>query len=304
MKKSIEELIISVFNPIHKEMTVKQIYQAIRARRNSIKYIQVEVAIRSNLFQKKPLFKRVKKGIYCLMDEKASPVIKSIIPNKVENSNELRVEEHLGYLNGAAIRLANEFHQDPQEMYSEIISIAYDYKHLYDFNKGKPTTFLLANVVSRLRNKIVREYIPNIFKMETVSKPGEKHKKVAKRKFLSIVSLSKQSPDEQNIELIDSINPEEDIDNVYDIELRPDKSYEIRDFNNKIKKAFMESGTNERDVMIVSKRFGLDGEQEMTLEDIGIDEGITREAARQVIKKVINRLKKKSNFIELKRMIV
>jgi RNA polymerase primary sigma factor len=48
----------------------------------------------------------------------------------------------------------------------------------------------------------------------------------------------------------------------------------------------------ERDAMILRKHFGFDGEEPMTLEDIGAEMGITRERVRQIRDRALSRLRR------------
>ncbi|MBR6289072.1 MAG: hypothetical protein IKR19_07050, partial [Acholeplasmatales bacterium] len=56
-----------------------------------------------------------------------------------------------------------------------------------------------------------------------------------------------------------------------------------------IKKALSILTDKERDIMY--KRFGFNGAEPMTLEDIGVCYGVTREAIRQQITRILRRLK-------------
>lgn len=48
---------------------------------------------------------------------------------------------------------------------------------------------------------------------------------------------------------------------------------------------------NEREVTILRRRYGLDGEQEKTLEEIGVDYGLTRERIRQIENAALKKLR-------------
>ena len=50
---------------------------------------------------------------------------------------------------------------------------------------------------------------------------------------------------------------------------------------------------NEREVSILRRRYGLDGEQEKTLEEIGVDYGLTRERIRQIEYAALQKLRKR-----------
>jgi RNA polymerase primary sigma factor len=50
---------------------------------------------------------------------------------------------------------------------------------------------------------------------------------------------------------------------------------------------------NEREVNILRRRYGLDGEQEKTLEQIGVDYGLTRERIRQIENAALKKLRKR-----------
>jgi len=50
---------------------------------------------------------------------------------------------------------------------------------------------------------------------------------------------------------------------------------------------------NEREVTILRRRYGLDGEQEKTLEQIGLEYGLTRERIRQIENAALKKLRKR-----------
>lgn len=50
---------------------------------------------------------------------------------------------------------------------------------------------------------------------------------------------------------------------------------------------------NEREMTILRRRYGLDGEQEKTLEEIGVDYGLTRERIRQIESAALKKLRKR-----------
>ncbi len=50
---------------------------------------------------------------------------------------------------------------------------------------------------------------------------------------------------------------------------------------------------NEREVTILRRRYGLDGEQEKTLEEIGVDYGLTRERIRQIENAALKKLRQR-----------
>jgi len=51
------------------------------------------------------------------------------------------------------------------------------------------------------------------------------------------------------------------------------------------------NGLNEREMTILRRRYGLDGEQEKTLEEIGVDYGLTRERIRQIENAALKKLR-------------
>lgn len=53
------------------------------------------------------------------------------------------------------------------------------------------------------------------------------------------------------------------------------------------------SDLNEREMNILRRRYGLDGEQEKTLEEIGLDYGLTRERIRQIENAALKKLRKR-----------
>ena len=56
---------------------------------------------------------------------------------------------------------------------------------------------------------------------------------------------------------------------------------------------------SEREADVVRLRFGIDGEQPMTLEDIGLKFGITRERVRQIEQKAMRKLRHPSRRNQL-----
>lgn len=85
------------------------------------------------------------------------------------------------------------------------------------------------------------------------------------------------------------------------VDLLPDQNTETPEkqyFNEEIKEIFKKIFKRElkdREIEILSYRFGLIDDREMTLEEIGKMQSVTRERIRQIEKKSLNKLRKKKN---------
>ena len=95
------------------------------------------------------------------------------------------------------------------------------------------------------------------------------------------------------------------INYVWTEKYRPHRVSEmVGSFRDKIMKYFLSSGVKDKDVIIISKKFGLDCDGNgMTLDEIGKQEGMTKEGVRQAIKRVFKNLRNKKSMLELKKMI-
>jgi RNA polymerase primary sigma factor len=60
---------------------------------------------------------------------------------------------------------------------------------------------------------------------------------------------------------------------------------------------------NSRETLIITRRFGLDGEPPQTLEIIGLDHGITRERIRQIQKNALEKLRREYEKIDVKKLL-
>lgn len=78
-------------------------------------------------------------------------------------------------------------------------------------------------------------------------------------------------------------------DFIEDPEVNIEKEYEIKNLKVLINKEL--NKLDDREKMIIKKRFGLDGYSPMTLEEVGKEFGVTRERIRQIENKVLEKLK-------------
>lgn len=60
---------------------------------------------------------------------------------------------------------------------------------------------------------------------------------------------------------------------------------------------------NTREISVLTKRRGLDGNSEQTLEDVGFEMGFFNERARQIEKKALKKIEHHYHYDELKRII-
>lgn len=72
----------------------------------------------------------------------------------------------------------------------------------------------------------------------------------------------------------------------------PEKELRTSSIKDEAYRAMAKANFSERDRAVIIKRFGLDGNHGMTLEELGREFGITRERIRQIEQKGIRRLKK------------
>lgn len=113
--------------------------------------------------------------------------------------------------------------------------------------------------------------------------------RLIRHRFLKSPSLEIKVGEEGETELKEFVE-----DKSIDIE----GEYERKDLKNIIQKELIK--LNERDKLIIYKRFGLDGREPMTLEEIGNEFGVSRERIRQIESKTLERLKNNRIIKELK----
>lgn len=196
---------------------------------------------------------------------------------------ELIVKDHLAYLRGRAERLAKIYKsQDADDLYNEAVLIACEYKHRYD-PKYAPTTFLFNQVIRRLNNKIKRELIPSFFQRTETKRgtiPGffDKDKDERERVFRSFVSLDRSNG--EGVELIDRLPNVEFVD-----------LYEEKEFKERIQKLFIESGIKKSEILLLNRRYGLNGERKHKLKELAAIGIMTVEGVRKKINRIIKKLK-------------
>ncbi|CAG7594089.1 RNA polymerase sigma factor RpoD [Peptoniphilus tyrrelliae] len=123
---------------------------------------------------------------------------------------------------------------------------------------------------------------------------GEKKEKLneyrlIRHRFLKSPSLDVNVGEDGDTALIEFLE-----DTNIDIE----SEYEQKDLSNIIQKQLYRFSDRER--FVINKRFGLDGSDPMTLEEIGNEFGVSRERIRQIESKAINKLKNNKIIKELK----
>lgn len=97
------------------------------------------------------------------------------------------------------------------------------------------------------------------------------------------ISPSENFDDDENFDEDDNITPEKYVDNFnFDTIKNNDESSVVKNL--------MDSLT-EREKMVVSSYFGLDSKEEMTLEEIGKEMGLTKERIRQIKESALKRLR-------------
>ena len=157
-----------------------------------------------------------------------------------------------------------------------------------------------VNVHDKIR--LYRSIVYN-YKLKTGEKPS----------IDSIVSLSDLSFEDvkiiekclnETLSLDQMIDADGDADTdkynfIPDESVNIEESYDMVDLNSTIFKVFEKLGFNDQQIDILVLRFGLDGTGEHTLEFIGDKYGITRERVRQIIYKLLCRIKSNRYCLEL-----
>lgn len=113
--------------------------------------------------------------------------------------------------------------------------------------------------------------------------------RLIRHRFLKSPSLDVKVGEDGDTALIEFLE-----DTNIDIE----SEYERKDLSNIIQKQL--NRFSERERFVINKRFGLDGSDPMTLEEIGNEFGVSRERIRQIESKAIKKLKNNKIIKELK----
>ena len=139
-------------------------------------------------------------------------------------------------------------------------------------------------------NKVIkaeRDYLDMEFqeKISAISEQLEMSEELVKRcfelkKFMNVNSLDKAVGEDGLTELVELL-PCEDEEPIETIIIR-------KDLRSEFDKIFLE--LSEREADVVKKRFGWNDDEEKTLEEIGLEYGVTRERIRQIEAKAIRRI--------------
>jgi RNA polymerase sigma factor (sigma-70 family) len=305
-------------------MELKNIIKEIQRIDQNIKYNNIYNIIKYNINKKdSPLFKCIDNKLYTITDRNMvqnyyrvktkQRTIKQRLPingMKVSNNTPifhkeseekiLEVEKHFPFLKQIAIKAASTFGLDSKDIFHELIQLSYEHKDKYDPKKSKPTTFINSQITPRLYNRIKRELLPNFYKVvkdEDGNKEGKRF--LVKEKSLYVPIKNNKTDD---FYLIDSITHQE-VNDSYGYENDKDfdisSSVENRNIEDQIKESLSLLDNNE--FLVISKKFGLDGKGEKTLEQVGNDDEVklTKERVRQILLNGIKKLKNKPILREI-----
>lgn len=154
-------------------------------------------------------------------------------------------------------------------------------------------TFEKINKLRNLEKRCEKEFgfINYDYICEIMEEPIEKinEYRLYRYKFLNGPSLDNKVGEDKDTSLGDFI-----ADNSTSME----DDFEYKDLHNQIQIILNKFSERERYVIIC--RFGLDGREPSTLEDLGKELGVTRERIRQIEKKVLNKLSKNKIIKEFK----
>ena len=152
------------------------------------------------------------------------------------------------------------------------------------------------NKLTRLEKKSELLYgrVNDDYILEEMDEKIEKIKnyRLVRYKFLRTPSLETEVGEDGDAVLKDFIE---------DPEVNIEKEYEIKNLKVLIDREL--NKLDDREKTIIKKRFGLDGNSPMTLEDIGLEFGVSRERIRQIENKVLEKLKYNRTIKECKNFI-
>lgn len=140
------------------------------------------------------------------------------------------------------------------------------------------------NKLTRLEKKSesLYGYVNDDYILEEMDETLERIKnyRLVRYRFLKTPSLDTKVGEDGETELKEFIE---------DSEVNIEKEYEIKNLKDLIKREL--NKFDDREKIIIKKRFGLDGYSPMTLEEVGKEFGVTRERIRQIENKVLEKLK-------------
>lgn len=140
------------------------------------------------------------------------------------------------------------------------------------------------NKLTRLEKKseTLYGYVNDDYILEEMDETLERIKnyRLVRYRFLKTPSLDTKVGEDGETELKEFIE---------DSEVNIEKEYEIKNLKDLIKREL--NKLDDREKIIIKKRFGLDGYSPMTLEEVGKELGVTRERIRQIENKVLKKLK-------------
>jgi RNA polymerase sigma factor (sigma-70 family) len=267
------------------------------------------------------LFKHTDNDMYTISDRKNVKILlghrmikkRIAINNKmIVSNNEIKfhkesdekfldIEKHMAFIKNIAYRAAKLFNLDVNEIFSEAIALAYEHKDKYDPKKGNPTTFLNSQITTRLYNKIKREILPNYFHVVTDEFGNKKGKRFLVSQQSLDCPIKSNNSDRDDIFLIDSITKEQ-VDNDFGYE-NNGISADTNIINEKIRNCLKESNLSDNEILVIEKRFGLDGEGGKTLDIVGEEINLTKERVRQILKGISQKLKNKKILREIYGMV-
>lgn len=140
------------------------------------------------------------------------------------------------------------------------------------------------NKLTRLEKKSesLYGYVNDDYILEEMDETLERIKnyRLVRYRFLKTPSLDTKVGEDGETELKEFIE---------DSEVNIEKEYEIKNLKDLIKREL--NKLDDREKIIIKKRFGLDGYSPMTLEEVGKELDVTRERIRQIENKVLKKLK-------------
>ena len=198
--------------------------------------------------------------------------------------SKINVVENMPYISQCARKMKVEFPSIPLvDITGELILLVLQYADKYDSKYGAITTYIANFPARKLRQQLMYKYVGFTYEDK-------------QRVFITECSINSKTDN--------SINSDEYINSIKLIEANDSNDYSsnIDSVNielEEIKKAIKTSNCNKNEILVIEKRFGLNGKHPMSLEEISKDLNLTKQRIQQIQVKALNKLKSNIKIKEL-----